>query len=98
MDSSHDAAIVGHMNDRSAIAWLARRVGFGLGPGELDALAAAGVSAMIDRLVDPDAHGVEPAPDPWQSLDADLASYDVQNGRRPAAARSRSRRGWRPCS
>jgi len=66
------------MNDRSAIAWLARRVGFGLGPGQLDTLAAAGVPAFVDQLVDPDAHGVAAAPDPWRSVD--VASYDPQTG------------------
>ncbi len=53
------------MDERTAIAWLARRVGFGLAPGQLDELAAAGLSATVDRWLDPDAHGVAPAPDPW---------------------------------
>ena len=65
------------MDDRSAIAWLARRVGFGLGPGELDTLAAVGVSTVLDHLLDPDGHGVAAAPDPWRSLD--LAGYDPQD-------------------
>src|SRR3954452_3491173 len=78
MECSHGGAIVGVMDDRSAIAWLARRVGFGLGPGELDTLAAAGVSTVLDHLVDPDGHGIAAAPDPWRSLD--LAGYDGQDG------------------
>jgi len=55
--------------DRQSIALLARRAGWGLAPGELDAQVAAGVSDTIDRLVDPDSHGLPPAPDPWDGLD-----------------------------
>ncbi|MGZ4681018.1 MAG: DUF1800 domain-containing protein [Acidimicrobiales bacterium] len=69
------------MDDRSAIAWLARRVGFGLGPGELDSLVALGVPSVVDRLVDPDAHGIAAAPDPWRSLD--LAGYDIHKSGGP---------------
>ncbi len=56
------------MDDRAAIAWLARRVGFGLAPGELDRLTAAGLSVTLDRWLDPSAHGVPAAPDPWTGL------------------------------
>ena len=55
-------------SDRSAIAWLHRRVGFGLAPGELDRLEKLGVDAVVDRLVDPNRHGVAPVRDPWQGL------------------------------
>ncbi|MBX3284572.1 MAG: DUF1800 family protein [Actinobacteria bacterium] len=55
-------------SDRSAIAWLHRRVGFGLAPGELDRLEELGVDAVVDRLVDPDRHGAAPRRDPWQGL------------------------------
>jgi uncharacterized protein (DUF1800 family) len=55
-------------DDRRTIAWLHRRAGFGVGPGELDALVAAGVDATIERLVDPDAQGVAPAADPWAGV------------------------------
>ncbi len=34
--------------------------------------------AVVDHLVDPGAHGVAAAPDPWRSLD--LAGYDPQDG------------------
>jgi uncharacterized protein (DUF1800 family) len=54
--------------DRATIAWLHRRAGFGLAPGELDTRVAEGVAATIDRLVDPDAHGVPAAADPWQDV------------------------------
>ena len=53
------------MNERTAIAWLHRRAGFGLGPGELDAAEKLGVEATLERLVDPDANRVRPAADPW---------------------------------
>jgi uncharacterized protein (DUF1800 family) len=58
--------------DREAIAWLHRRAGWGLAPGELDAGVADGVAATIDRLVDPDAHGVSAAPDPWSNVSLTL--------------------------
>jgi uncharacterized protein (DUF1800 family) len=57
------------MSDRDSIAWLARRVGFGLGPGQLDALTAAGLATTLDRWLDPDAHGVAANPDPWAHVD-----------------------------
>ena len=57
------------MDDRTAISWLGRRAGFGLRPGELDAAVALGVDAVVDQLIDPDAHGVAAAPDPWTGLD-----------------------------
>ena len=84
------------MNDRSAIAWLARRVGFGLGPGQLDGLAAIGRGGGHRPLVDPDAHGVAPSPDPWRSVG--LESYDPQVGGAPLLRRRRSMPGWPPCS
>jgi len=60
------------MTDRATIAWLLRRAGFGMAPGELDQAVADGVTATIDRLVDPDGHGVAPAPDPWDGVDLAL--------------------------
>ncbi len=60
---------MGGVDDRTAIAWLHRRVGLGLGPGELDRLSALGVDTVVDRLLQPDAQGVELAPDPWVGLD-----------------------------
>lgn len=56
------------MDDRTAIAWLHRRVGFGLAPGELDELEALGVDATLDRLLDPDAAGVPAEPSPFADL------------------------------
>ena len=72
------------MDDRSAITWLTRRAGFGLRPGDLDAGLAVGVSAVVDQLVDPDAHGVAVARDPWAGFD--LGFYAPND---PAAAAQR---------
>jgi uncharacterized protein (DUF1800 family) len=47
------------------VAWLYRRAAFGLAPGELDALEREGYDAALDRLVDPDATGMPPAPVPF---------------------------------
>src|SRR4051794_7072188 len=77
MSSSHDDAKMAGMEDRSAIAWLARRVGFGLAPGQLDALAALGVGGVLDLMFDPDGHGAAPAPDPWDHLH--LEDYDPKS-------------------
>lgn len=50
---------------RSQVAWLHRRCGVGLAPGELDAATARGTQAEADRLLNPDANGVPADPDPW---------------------------------
>ncbi|MEO7556074.1 MAG: DUF1800 family protein, partial [Acidimicrobiales bacterium] len=55
-------------DDRGTIARLYRRAGFGLAPGELDARAASGVTATIERLVDPDGAEEALAPDPWAEV------------------------------
>ena len=47
-----------------------RRAGFGLAPGQLDDLEALGVDTVVDRMVDPSAHGVPAGPDDlWADLD-----------------------------
>ena len=56
------------MDDRTAIGWLHRRVGFGLAPGELDQLAALGVDATLDRLLDPGAAGVAAEGSPFDGM------------------------------
>lgn len=71
------------MDDREAVAWLVRRAGFGLAPGQLDELVGLGVDATLDELVDPDAAGVTPAPDPWADLP--LAARDPGEDRRREA-------------
>jgi uncharacterized protein (DUF1800 family) len=69
------------MDTRSQIAWLHRRLGFGLRPGELDRLTALGPEAALTELLGPDAAGVPPAPDPW--ADVDLSRFDkADSGRR----------------
>lgn len=56
------------MDDRTAIAWLHRRIGLGLAPGELDERTAAGLEATVERLLAPAASGADPVPDPWADL------------------------------
>jgi uncharacterized protein (DUF1800 family) len=60
------------VDQRASIAWLARRVGFGLAPGQLDALSAGDLGTTVDRWLDPDATGSPSSsapPDPWAGLD-----------------------------
>jgi len=55
------------VNERAAVAWLARRVGFGLEQSQLDVWSAAGVDAVLDRWMPV---GARPRPpDPWAGLD-----------------------------
>ena len=54
------------MDERSRIAWLYRRVGFGLAAGELDRLVADGYDLVLDRLLDPAAHGVPEVEGPFE--------------------------------
>jgi uncharacterized protein (DUF1800 family) len=53
------------MNDRAKLAWLARRVGFGLAPGQLDQLEHAGLDASVARWLRAPAGQA----DPWSGLD-----------------------------
>lgn len=69
------------MDDRSSIAWLHRRVGFGLRPGALDTLVAGGLDAAIDALIEPDRAGVAVAPDPWAGLDYTGFDPDKESAR-----------------
>ena len=62
---------------RDQVAWLARRAGWGLIPGQLDELTALGPEAVIDRLVDPDGAGIAAEPSPW----ADFVYVDDQSNR-----------------
>src|SRR5262245_58791752 len=68
-DRSQLDRILQDVNEREQIAWLYRRVGFGLAPGQLDGLQVRGVGAVLDELVDPDQHGIATAPDPWAGID-----------------------------
>ena len=57
------------MTTRDDIAFLARRVAWGLAPGELDKLETVGTSAYIDALVDPDGAGIAAEPSPWADFE-----------------------------
>ena len=57
------------MTTRDEVAWLARRAGWGLRPGELDALTELGTEAVIDMLVAPDDHGIGPEASPWDGVE-----------------------------
>jgi len=57
------------VNERTQLGWLARRLGFGLVPGQLDEWEQLGIDAVIDQLVDGDSNGVPPSPDPFEGLD-----------------------------
>jgi uncharacterized protein (DUF1800 family) len=59
----------GPLDDRSAVAWLHRRAGFGLRPGELEAATGRGPAAELARLLDPDSAGIAAAGDPWDGID-----------------------------
>ncbi len=53
------------MDTRSEIAWLARRAGWGLAPGELDDLTAQGTTSVLDGMTSPDLNGVTASVSPW---------------------------------
>jgi uncharacterized protein (DUF1800 family) len=74
------------VTERERTAWLLRRAAFGGGGADLDQPSGA----LLDRLVDPDAHGVAPTPDTW-----DVAVLTA--GDRGEAARTARRHaidGW----
>ncbi|MGH9244482.1 MAG: DUF1800 domain-containing protein [Acidimicrobiales bacterium] len=75
----------------TAIAWITRRAGFGLAPGELGAAVIGGIDGYIDRLVDPDAHGVPAAPEAWESQ---LPAADDRDARNRRARRERAVTAW----
>lgn len=57
------------MDERHQMAWLARRVGFGVRPGLLDDWVELGADAVLDQLTDPDAAGVRTPADPFDGLE-----------------------------
>ena len=59
------------MDSRAQIAWLARRGGWGLAPGELDELSRLDPAEIVDRWVDPDGAGITEPPDPWVDITID---------------------------
>jgi len=60
--------------DLSAASWLWNHAGFGPGPGDLDAIGNRSATEAIDWFVDPDAHDVAPAPEPW--IDSDYENFE----------------------
>ena len=71
------------MDTRSEIAWLARRAGWGLAPGELDELTSLGTSRVLDRLTSPDQFGVAPAKSAWADF-----SFDPEADNKARAAQN----------
>ena len=57
------------MDERSIIATMYRRAGFGLTGAELDAAVVRGVAAEVSRLVDPASAGLAAPADPWDGMD-----------------------------
>ncbi len=76
------------VDTRSEIAWLARRAGWGLDPGELDDLSTLGTSAVLDRLTDPDSAGVSASASPWADFEPDPDPANDQRARQNLAATS----------
>ena len=50
------------VDDRDAVIWLHRRAGFGLAAADVDAAAARGPAAELDRLLDPAERAARPPP------------------------------------
>ena len=59
------------MEERQALGWLGRKIGWGLAPDQWDAWKSLGVDAVLDLLVDPDAYGVPARPDPFANIEID---------------------------
>ena len=68
------------MEPREAVAWLHRRAGWGLAPGELDQLVDLGVDAVLDRLIDPEGAGLPEAVDPWAEVSVSFDPDGVDRG------------------
>ena len=57
------------MEEHIGLAWLGRKIGWGFTDGQLDEWAGLGAAAVIERLVDPDEHGMLARPDPFADID-----------------------------
>ena len=64
-----DRVAMDEQDARAGLAWLGRKIGWGLSPGQLDQWESAGVAVVVDQLVDPDAAGVAPRPDAFAAID-----------------------------
>ena len=57
------------MDDRDAIAWLGRKIGWGFVPGQFDDWMELGPEAVIDQLVEPAEHGIPVRGDRFAGVD-----------------------------
>ncbi|MEM7096019.1 MAG: DUF1800 family protein [Actinomycetota bacterium] len=56
------------MNEAQALGWLGRKIAWGLTPAMQEEWLALGVDGVIDRLVEPDAHGIAARIDPFVGI------------------------------
>jgi len=78
-----------YVDTRSEIAWLARRAGWGLAPGELDELSSLGTAVVLDRLTRPDEFGVPNARSPWDGFGYDPEAKGKERARQHLEASTR---------
>ncbi len=76
---------MGAMDGREAVAWLARRAAFGFMADERERREQQGAGAWLAELLDPDAAGVAPSPDPF----VDVEEVADPNDNRQRAAMTR---------
>lgn len=69
-------------DDARALGWLGRKVAWGFAPGERDDWIAVGVDTAVDRLVDPDAHGINDRSDPYEAI---IEAYERDDATRAVA-------------
>lgn len=59
------------MEERDGLAWLGRKIGWGLAEGQLDRWSQLGAAAVVDLLVEPDRADIAARPDPFADIDVD---------------------------
>lgn len=59
------------MDETEAVAWLGRKIAWGLTRAEQDQWYAAGPDGVLDLLLDADGVGVAPRPDPFRDVEID---------------------------
>lgn len=57
--------------ERTGVAWLGRKIGWGFAPGQLEEWTQLGAAGVIDRLVEPDDFDIEARVDPFADVDRD---------------------------